>query len=66
MLRDQMITFLETTVIFLALTNAVSIVAATYAIAVANAATRKSREAGAVVARKANEALTAVWPSGSH
>ncbi len=65
MLRDQMITFLETTVIFLLLTNVVSVVAATYAIAVANGAARKGREAGALVAHKANDALTAVWPSSS-
>jgi len=38
MLRDQMITFLETTVIFLLLTNAISIFAAAYAIAVATGA----------------------------
>ncbi len=62
MLRDQMITFLETTVIFLLLTNAISVFAATYAIAVANGASRRSREASALV-RKANGALTAVWPS---
>jgi len=60
MLREQMITFLETTVIFLLLTNAVSVFAATYAIAVAV----RGREAGAAVARTATSALAAVWPSG--
>ncbi len=66
MLREQMITFLETTVIFLLLTNAISVFAATYAITVATGASRRSREAGAVVARKANGALSAVWPSSGH
>ncbi len=65
MLRDHMITFLETTVVFLLLTNALSIAAATYAIALASGASGKSREAGAFVARKANAALTAGWPSGN-
>lgn len=58
MLRDQMISFLQTTVIFLLLTNAVSILAATYAIAVANSAAHRSRQVGA--------ALSAVWPNGSN
>ena len=63
MLRDQMITFLETTVIFLLLTNAISIFAAAYAIAVATGAERRGREAGAVLAQRATGALTAVWPA---
>ncbi len=66
MLRDQMITFLETTVIFLLLTNAISVFAATYAFSVANGAARRGREAGAAVARKANDALGAVWPGSGH
>jgi hypothetical protein len=54
MLRDQMINFLETTVIFLLLTNAVSIFAAVYAMSVANG----GRALHAVV-RKSN---AAIWP----
>ena len=49
MLHDQMINFLETTIIFLLLTNAVSALAAAYAISLA----QKGRAAPAVVARRA-------------
>ncbi len=62
MLRDQMITFLETTVIFLLLTNAVSAFAAAYAIAVANGAERKRHAATAAVARRAQTVFSAIWP----
>ena len=47
--HDQMINFLETTIIFLLLTNAVSGLAAAYAISLA----QKGRPAPAVVARRA-------------
>ena len=52
MLHDQMINFLETTVIFLLLTNAVSGLAAAYAISLA----QKGRPAPAVAARRASAA----------
>jgi len=46
MLRDQMITFLEAAVVFLMLTNAMSIAAATYALVVlAQRATRTDSRA---------------------
>ncbi len=48
MLHDQVINFLETTVIFLLLTNAVSAVAAAYAISLAH----KGRPAAAAVTRR--------------
>lgn len=64
MLRDQVITFLEATIIFLLLTNAVSVVAAAYAIAVARAPTSRGRDVQAMVANKANAVLSAMWPSG--
>ena len=63
MLRDQVITFLEATVIFLLLTNAVSVVAAAYAIAVATGLNNRRREAKALVVNKANAVLSAMWPS---
>ena len=65
MLRDQVITFLEATIIFLLLTNAVSIAAAAYAIAVARAPTSRGRDVPTMVAKKANALLYAMWPSGS-
>ena len=65
MLRDQVITFLESTIIFLLLTNAVSVVAAAYAIGIAGGFTRRRREAQALVATKANAVLSAMWPSAS-
>ncbi len=49
MLHDQVINFLETTVIFLLLTNAVSAFAAAYAISIAH----KGRPAAAAVTRHA-------------
>ena len=65
MLRDQMITFLQATVIFLLLTNAVSVAAAAYAIAVAAGLNNLRREAKAMVVSKANAALSAMWPSSA-
>ena len=65
MLRDQMITFLQATVIFLLLTNAVSVAAAAYAIAVAAGLNNRRREAKAMVVNKANAALSAMWPSSA-
>jgi hypothetical protein len=65
MLRDQVITFLEATVIFLLLTNAVSVAAAAYAIAVATGLNTRRREAKALVVDKANAVLSAMWPSTS-
>jgi hypothetical protein len=44
MVREQMISFLETMVVFLLLTNAVSAFAATYAIWVANGFAHKKQE----------------------
>jgi hypothetical protein len=63
MLRDQVITFLEATIIFLLLTNAVSVVAAAYAISVATGLSNRRREAKALVVNKANAVLSAMWPS---
>ncbi len=63
MLRDQVITFLEATIIFLLLTNAVSVVLAVYAISVASGLNNRRREAKALVMNKANAVLSAMWPS---
>jgi len=57
MLREQTIQFLECTVVFLLLTNALSIVAATYAIWVANGLPGKRGEPRAAVSRKADAPL---------
>jgi hypothetical protein len=65
MLRDQMITFLQATVIFLLLTNAVSVAAAAYAIAVATGLNDRRRDAKAMVVNKANAVLSAMLPSSS-
>jgi len=62
MLRDQMITFLETTVIFLLLTNAVSAFAAAYAIKVATIAERRGQSGRAEAARRAHTLISAMWP----
>ncbi len=63
MLRDQVITVLEATIIFLLLTNAVSVAAAAYAIAVATGLNNRRREAKALVVTKANAVLSAMWPN---
>jgi hypothetical protein len=65
MLREQMITFLETTIIFLLLTNAVSVLAAAYAVAVATGLTDRRRDAQPMITRKANAVLAAMWPSSA-
>jgi hypothetical protein len=59
MLREQVITFLESTVIFLLLTNAISVIVAAYAFSAAIGGDR--RGAKAIVASKANAML-----SGNH
>ena len=63
MLRDQVITFLEATVIFLLLTNAVSIATAAYAIAVARGPANRRDDVQGMVANRANAVLSAMWPS---
>jgi hypothetical protein len=57
MLREQTIQFLECTIVFLLLTNALSVVAATYAIWVANGFAGKRRELTTAVQRKAETML---------
>jgi len=57
MLREHTIQFLECTIVFLLLTNALSVVAATYAIWIANGFAGKRRELTAVVQRKAETML---------
>ena len=57
MLRDHTIQFLECTIVFLLLTNALSVAAATYAIFVANGFSGKRRELAAAVQRKADGLL---------
>jgi hypothetical protein len=63
MLHDQVITYLEATIIFLLLTNAVSVAAAAYVISVASGLNPRWRAAKAVVASTPNAVLTATWPS---
>jgi len=65
MLREQTITFLETTIVFLLLTNAVSVFAAAYAVSVASGLAERRREAQSMVTRKANTVLAAMWPSSA-
>jgi len=57
MLREHTIQFLECTIVFLLLTNALSVVAATYAIWVAHGFADKRRELTAVIQRKAETIL---------
>jgi hypothetical protein len=57
MLREHTIQFLECTIVFLLLTNAMSVAAATYAIWVANGFAGKRRELTAAVQRKAETML---------
>ena len=52
MLREHTIQFLECTIVFLLLTNAMSVIAATYAIWVANGFADKRREATITIPRK--------------
>ena len=62
MLREHTIQFLECTIIFLLLTNAVSVAAAAYAITVASGRNAREREAKVLATTKANAVLTAMWP----
>jgi hypothetical protein len=57
MLREHTIQFLECTIVFLLLTNALSVVAATYAIWTANGFAGKRHELTTVVQRKAEAML---------
>jgi hypothetical protein len=57
MLREQTIQFLECTIVFLLLTNALSVVAATYAIWLANGFAQKRQELTFAVQRKADALL---------
>jgi hypothetical protein len=57
MLREHTIQFLECTIVFLLLTNALSVVAATYAIWIANGFSGKRHELTAAVQRKADGLL---------
>jgi hypothetical protein len=62
--HDQVITFLEATIVFLLLTNAVSVAAAAYAIGVAADLRNRRREVKSLVASKASNVL-AMWPSSN-
>jgi hypothetical protein len=63
MLREHIIGFLEATVIFLLMTNAVSIILASHAMRVAKAVACKDEDAESGLARKANVLLhRAAWP----
>lgn len=57
MLREQMIGFLQAAVVFLLLTNAISVLAAVYAMRMANAFARPVQEAGAAVGRRLDAIL---------
>jgi len=57
MLREHTIQFLECTIVFLLLTNALSVIAATYAIWIANGFSDKRHELTAAVQRKAEGLL---------
>ena len=52
MLRDQMIGFLQTAIVFLLLTNVVSALVAFYAMKTANALTRPAPTAKSAIERK--------------
>jgi hypothetical protein len=56
MLREQIINFLEAAVIFLLITNALSVAATTYAIQLLNCVTIAKREPG-IIERKLNAML---------
>lgn len=56
MLRDQIVNFLEAAVVFLLITNALSVAATTYAIQLLNGAAGARRELG-IVERKLNAIL---------
>ena len=57
MLREHTIQFLEYTIVFLLLTNALSVAAATYAIWLANGFAGKRRELTVAVQRKSDRLL---------
>jgi len=57
MFREQMITFLQTVIVFLLMTNAISALAAMYAIWVANGSVPKQQELSTAVAQKINAML---------
>ena len=59
MFREQMINFLESAVVFLLITNALSIAATTYAIQLLNGSNGAKREQG-IVARKLNAIVQSV------
>jgi hypothetical protein len=52
MIREQMINFLQTVVVFLLLTNALSVLAATWAIRVATGSAQKKHAVVAAAERK--------------
>lgn len=60
MLSEQVITFLETTVIFLLITNAISVVVAAWAVSIVIGG--HPRETRAIVVSKAGAMLAAMWP----
>jgi hypothetical protein len=57
MLRDQMISFLQTAVVFLLLTNGLTALAALYAMRMARAFAQPTREIKSVVERKLDTIL---------
>jgi hypothetical protein len=63
--HDQVIALLEPNIIFLLLTNAVSVAVAACAISAGTGRDPHRREANALVMSKANAVLTAMWPSST-
>ena len=59
MLREQMISFLQTALVFLLLTNAVTALAAMYAVRMVNAPTRPTQAPKGAVERKLEAILKA-------
>jgi hypothetical protein len=57
MLRDQMISFLQTAVVFLLLTNGLTALAAVYAMRMARAFVQPTRETRSAVERKLDTML---------
>jgi hypothetical protein len=57
MFRDQMVNLLAATVVFLLMTNALSVAAATYAIRMIRALVPEGRKAGGAVERKIDAIL---------
>jgi len=58
MLRDQMLGFLQTAIVFLLLTNAVSALVAFYAMKTANALARPGQQAKSAIERKLEALLS--------